>query len=70
MAGFVVLDITQEDYDKQIRAKAIDEFAERLKNFISKNVEDAENSNDLCCEIFQSEIDEIAEKMKAGGIDG
>ena len=31
------------------------------------DVEDAENSNDLCCEIFQSEIDEIAEQLKAGG---
>lgn len=51
---------------QEIRAKAIDEFAERLKNFIAKNVEDAESSNDLCCEIFQSEIDEIAEQMKAG----
>lgn len=47
-------------------AKAIDEFAERLKDLIAKNVEDAESSNDLCCEIFQSEIDEIAEQMKAG----
>lgn len=51
---------------KEIRAKAIDEFAKRLKDLIAKNVEDAENSNDLCCEIFQSEIDEIAEQLKAG----
>ena len=59
--------VAQIELDIQgIRAKAIDEFAERLKNFISKNVEDAESSNDLCCEIFQSEIDEIAEQMKAG----
>ena len=50
-----------------VRNKAIDEFAERLKDLIAKNVEDAENSNDLCCEIFQSEIDEIAEQLKAGG---
>ena len=46
-------------FEKEIRAKAIDEFAERLKDLIAKNVEDAENSNDLCCEIFQSEIDEL-----------
>ena len=52
---------------QEIRAKAIDEFAERLKDLIAKNVEDAESSNDLCCEIFQSEIDEIAEQLKAGG---
>ena len=59
-------------YTKGIKdgyAKSIDEFAERLKDLIAKNVEDAESSNDLCCEIFQSEIDEIAEQMKAGGID-
>lgn len=50
--------------NKEIRAKAIDEFAERLKDLIAKNVEDAECSDDLCCEIFQSEIDEIAEEMR------
>lgn len=49
-----------------VREKAIDEFAEKLKDLIAKNVEDAESSNDLCCEIFQSEIDEIAEQMKGG----
>lgn len=43
---------------------AINEFAEKIKDFIAKSVEDAENSNDLCCEIFQSEIDEIALQMK------
>lgn len=48
-------------------AKAIDEFAERLKDLIAKNVEDAESTNDLCCEIYQSEVDEIAEQLKAGG---
>lgn len=50
--------------EAEIRAKAIDEFAERLKDFIVKQVEDAESSNDLCTEIFQSEIDEIAEQLK------
>ena len=45
-------------------AKALDEFAERLKDFIAKNVEDAESSNDLCCEIYQSEVDEIAEELR------
>lgn len=50
----------------EIRNNAIDEFAEQLKDLIAKNVEDAESSNDLCCEIFQSEIDEIAEQMKGG----
>lgn len=48
----------------ELRASVIEEFAERLKNFIAKNVEDAERSNDLFCEIFQSEVDEIASQMK------
>lgn len=52
-----------ERYAKKVRDKAIDDFAERVKDFIAKNVEDAED-NDLCCEIFQSEIDEIAEEMR------
>ncbi len=30
MAGFVVMDITQEDYDREIRNKAIDEYTEKL----------------------------------------
>lgn len=51
-------------------AKSIDEFAERLKDLIAKNVEDAESSNDLCCEIYQSEIDEIAEQLKGGAVNG
>ena len=50
--------------NQEIRNQAINEFAEKLKDLIAKNVEDAESSNDLCCEIFQSEIDEIAEQMK------
>ena len=53
-----------ELHDAEIINKAIQEFAERLKDLIAKNVEDAESSNDLCCEIFQSEIDEIAMQMK------
>ncbi len=44
--------------------KAIDEFAEKMKDYIAKNVEDAEVSNDLWCEICQSEIDDMAEQMK------
>ena len=53
-----------EGHDRELRNKAIDEFAEKLKDLIAKNVEDVESSNDLCCEIFQSEIDEVAEQMK------
>lgn len=62
--------VAQIELDIQkIRAKAIDGFAERMKDFIAKNVEDAEMSNDLCCEINQSEVDEIAEQLKAGGVE-
>ena len=53
-----------EEHDRENRNKAIDEFAEKIKGLIAKEVEDAYSSNDLCCEIFQSEIDEIAEQMK------
>ena len=51
---------------EEIRAKAIDEFAVELKNFMRNNVEDAEYFGDCCCEIYESEIDEIAEHMKGG----
>lgn len=44
--------------------KAIDEFAVKLKNFMRSNVEDAEYFGDCCCEIYESEIDEIAEWLK------
>ena len=60
------INATMSLFEQEIRNKAIDEFAEKLKDLIAKNVEDAESSNDLCCEIFQSEIDEIAERMKGG----
>lgn len=50
--------------EAEIRASVIAKFAEKLKDFIAKQVEDAESSNDLCTEIFQSEIDEIAEQLK------
>lgn len=46
------------------RAHAIDEFAEKIKHFMRSNVEDAEYFGDCSCEIFESEIDEIAEQMK------
>lgn len=62
----ITTDTSLEAIKKSVRNKAIDEFAERLKDLIAKNVEDAESSNDLCCEIFQSEIEEIAEQMKGG----
>ena len=56
MAGFVVLDITQEDYDKEIRAEAIDDFAERLQTKIISEIDD-------CADELEW-IEEIAEQMK------
>ena len=65
MAGFVVLDITQEDYDKEIRAKAIDE----LKNKICMHFADWQYSEDDkwikdIIELARESVDEIAEQMK------
>lgn len=36
MAGFVVMNESQEEYDAKIRAKAIEEFAEVLKEKLRK----------------------------------
>ena len=60
---------------KEIRAKAIDEFAEKIKK---KGIEDSWNCNDFygdscgvtsceeCENDFLREIDEIAEQLKEG----
>lgn len=60
-------------FEKEIRAKAIDDFAEMLKEKYE------EHNFDLClrqndyysysnsCMLFESYIDEIAEQLKAGG---
>lgn len=65
MAGFVVMDITQEDYDERIRNKAIDEFAEALKKEISfkygsGQINRAYNAKEKTLKL----IDEIAEQLK------
>ena len=51
----------------EIRAKAIDEFAEKLKekSTFLKSIE-----NDYYGYVSEYEIDDVAEQMKAGGIDG
>lgn len=56
-------------FEKEIGAKAIDEFAERLKPIIDEKIKGWTNSDDLrrWCE---RSIDEVAEHMKAGEIDG
>ena len=71
MAGFVVLDISQEDYDERIRNKAIDEFAEKM---CEKTAESSERcifpggiTSDVISLDYISEIViEIAEQMKGG----
>ena len=45
---------------KEIRAKAIDEFVEKIYDFLS--LEDIS--------YYREDIKKIAEQMKAGGIDG
>ena len=51
-------------FEREIRNKAIDEFVEKIKHFMRSNVEDAEYFGDCCCDIYESEIDEIAEQIK------
>jgi hypothetical protein len=63
-----------EYHDDEIRAKAIDEFVERLKSdeFQKYNLDMVfETSRNLsyseCIDAFHEYIDEIAEQMKVGG---
>lgn len=58
MAGFAVMHKTQEEYDAEIRAKAIEEFAERLKKHKFHSKERFENCVPVC------QIDWIAKEMK------
>lgn len=58
MAGFVILNISQEDYDEIIRNKTIDEFAERLKE---KWIESDDLS--ISSEFFDF-VEEIAQEMR------
>ena len=37
VAGFVVLDMSQEDYDKEIRNKAIDEMVDGIREILECN---------------------------------
>lgn len=63
MSGFVVLDMSQEDYDKEIRNKAIDEFAERLKREKKQTITTESVYIGMS---FDEVVDEIAEQMKGG----
>ena len=62
MAGFVVMNESQEEYDAKIRAKAIEEFAERLKEKYPYFVEDVGfvEGNKM----LHNKIDEIAKELK------
>ena len=62
MAGFVEMGITQEEYDKRIRDKAIDEFSLALKLKYPYFVEDVGfvEANKM----LHKAIEEIAEQMK------
>ena len=60
---------------KEIRAKAIDEFAERLKYSLANNYRhllerDTDGFDWLTTDAVETHIEEIAEQMKVGGIDG
>lgn len=63
------------EHDKEIRAKAIDEFAEMLKEkYEEHNLDLCLRQNDYCsyansCRQLENYIDKIAEQMKAGGIE-
>lgn len=69
--GYCVFGITPEAHEKEIRAKIIDKFAERLKSdeFQKYNLDMVfETSRDLsyshCINAFCEYIDEIAERLK------
>jgi len=69
MAGFVVLDISQKDYDKAIKAKAIEEFTEAANKKITEFVLAHKDNLDFASGIAVtwSIIDEIAEELKQEG---
>lgn len=52
-----------EDYEKSIYNKAIDDFADRLKQ---ENKETLPTHSGFCKMNFDEVVDEIAEQLKAG----
>lgn len=62
--GIAFKELDCSKHDKEIYNKAIDEFAEVLKSYTYGR------TNGIYVEIRLSRIDEIAEQLKAGGIDG
>lgn len=64
MAGFVVMHITQEDYDTIIRNKAIDEFAERVKSKLVLRYGNATPTEQYVAMQVTDWCNEIAEEMR------
>ena len=58
-----------EEHDKQIRADAIDEFVKRLKAECRKHYVDCDPyfGGIVDSILYEDDIDEIAEELKAGG---
>lgn len=52
-----------DDYYKEIRAKAIDEFAEKIK-FMAENKWIYDLCENMDCEAFKADIEVIAEQLK------
>ena len=73
MEGFCKYDASSfEEIVVNARAKAIDEFAEKMKKIIEKDLANPDLMLDCKkCGIWRvEEIDEIAEQMKGGGKNG
>lgn len=69
--GFITIGQTVEEFEKEIRAKAIDEFAEKLKETLNTYIEDAKDEGDYTYikpfEISKRAVNEVTEELKAGG---
>jgi hypothetical protein len=54
------------NHEKEIRAKAIDEFAEQMKWEYRESIGTSEREINFACAV----IEQVAERMKGGAIDG
>lgn len=66
MAGFAVMHKTQEEYDAEIRAKAIEEFSERCNQKITDFILEHQDQLDFVSGVGMGWrfIEEVAEAMK------
>ena len=62
-----VLEVALEDYKTEIRAKAIDEFAEAITAKLPKVEKDERVSKMACVADMIFLVDGVAEQIKAGG---